>query len=85
MQITRIELHGEQGYATIQRPMFGLEVTIHSIKPGDDGEKTWTISTNSERHQILELAQIIQKRNDGFRGSNSMIHDYFCELQRFMD
>ena len=85
MQITRIELHGEQGYVTIERPLYGLEVTIHSIKPGDEGEKTWTISTRSERHQILELAQIIQKRCDGVRGTNSMVHDYFCELQRFMD
>ena len=91
MRTTRIELEGKDGhYAAISRKR-GLggrggsdhiEVTI--LTPDLPNGKTHQVDASCEE-DIWSMAECLQYHLDGHRGTNSMIHDYFRELQRFAD
>lgn len=89
MQTTRIELRGDAGSVAIERQPGSTTIRIDSIirepKTGQQAWKTWELPARSEEDALFEVAWEIQIRCDGVRGTNSMIHDYYRELQRFAD
>ncbi len=86
MQTTRIELEGAAGHVAIERRSGDAVIRIDSMVRNPRGEQawmTWTIPARSGDDELLKIAALIQQRSDGVRGTNSDIHDYFRELQRF--
>lgn len=57
-----------------------IEVVI--ITP--EGERTHRVRRDCEE-DLWSMAQCLQHHLDGCRGTNSMIHDYYRELQRFAE
>ena len=90
MKVRSITLEGETGFtatislgtspeATQNNDLFitceiydaqGELVTMHLVSP-DDRDDQWS------------MAECLQNQLDGSRGTNSMIHDFFREIQRF--
>jgi hypothetical protein len=86
MKTTRIELEGPAGTVTIQSE--GRSIRIDSILRDPRGEQawmTWTVGAIADDQELFEIAAAVQRRCDGHRGTNSDIHDYYRELQRFAD
>jgi len=94
MQITRIELEGDAGHLAIEREPGSATLRIDSIihdpapgtAPGKDQQarKTWQLSARVGDEELFRVAAEVQRRTDGCAGTNSMIHDYLRELQRFV-
>ena len=88
MRTTRIDLEGHPGnYATITRKRGSggsnlIEVTI--LTPALPDGRTHHVQADCEE-DIWSMAECLQEQLDGVRGTNSMIHDYLRELQRFAD
>ena len=85
MRTTRIDLEGKHGnYATITRKRGSdlIEVTI--LTPDLPDGRTHHVQADCEE-DIWSMAECLQEQLDGVRGTNSMIHDYLRELQRFAD
>ena len=86
MIITRIHLTNRAGdrFATVTRlpgsPMITIEVLTQDIPNG----RIHHVQPDCEE-DIWSMAECLQETLDGVRGTNSMIHDYFRELQRFAD
>ena len=90
MRITSIELAGSiengkhlpRAFARIGRKLGSdfIEVTI--LLPG--GEKTHHVDASCDE-DLWSMAECLQAHLDGCKGTNSMIHDYYRELQRFAD
>ncbi len=87
MKIKRIELEGRAGHVAIERETGSLAIRIDSIVRDPKGEKVWmTWKVNARATgELFKIAQIIQRRCDGVRGTNGDIDDYYRELQRFAD
>ncbi|MBI1373646.1 MAG: hypothetical protein GC159_13030 [Phycisphaera sp.] len=94
MRTTRIELEGSAGHVAIARapaPGSGGSTTIRvdSItrepKRGQQVWKTWELPAGISDDELFKVAEQVQQRCDGMSGTNSMIHDYFREMQRFQD
>ena len=86
MRTTRIELEGSAGSVTVQRE--GRTIRIDSMLREPKGQQawmTWTVPTTISDDELFKIATTVQKRCDGAAGTNSMIHDYYRELQRFQD
>ena len=86
MRIKRIELEGSHGSAAIERQPGSSTIRIDSIIRDPGKEKawmTWQLPATTGEAELFEIATIIQRRCDGAAGTNSMIHDYFRELERF--
>lgn len=93
MNITRIELAGSikpghaipDTFATISRKAGSDEITVELITTA--GCRTHHVGADGvdDRDDQYSMAQILQHALDGHRGSNSMVHDYFREIQRFAD
>ncbi len=49
-----------------------------------DGEQDYHCAANDEK-EIWDLALKLQKHLDGHAGTNSMIHDYYRQLQSLAD
>jgi hypothetical protein len=91
MKITRIDLEGENGTTgSIQRKSGSdvIEVTISTPRPGRFGVhrriRTLTANARYENEQFA-VATYIQEAMDGGRGTNSMIHDYYRQIQQLAD
>jgi len=87
MRITRIDLEGTPGsgnYATITRKRGSdlIEVTI--LTPDQPDGRVHHVQADCEE-DLWSMAECLQYHLDGHRGTNSMIHDYLRELQRFAD
>lgn len=87
MRTTRIELQGDatdNRFCTIERPAGSPVILAKILTPATpDG-----MSDQAEagcRESVVALAERIQSILDGVAGTNSMVFDYYCELQRFMD
>ena len=90
MKITSIELAGSnetgkglpRAFAKIGRKPDSdlIEVTIFT--PGS--ERTHHVQADCEE-DVWSMAECLQYQLDGHKGTNSMIHDYYRELQRFAD
>ena len=89
MRTRRIELDGRAGHVAIERQPGGTTIRIDSIirdpKCGEQAWKTWELPARIDRDELLKVAEAVQHRCDGVRGTNSDIHDYYRELQRFAD
>ncbi len=92
MNVKRIELEGRAGHVAIERD--GDRIRIDSILREPKGEQAWLTRVVSSRqlvhadageNELWSLAQIIQRRCDGVRGTNGDIDGYYRELQRFAD
>jgi len=91
MRTTRIELEGSAGHVTIERPRTSATIRIDSIvrEPapgkGQQAWKTWELPARISDDELFKVAIEVQQRTDGCTGTNSMIHDYVREMQRFQD
>ena len=85
MRITRIDLEGTPGcYATIERKRDSDYIHVTLLTRGNpDGFDHYVMADCDE--DIWSMAECMQIALDGQRGTNSMIHDYYRELQRFAD
>ena len=95
MRITSIELAGTsktklrdgspglaRAFARISRKQGDEHITVELIIPG--GERTHRVEADCDE-DIWSMAECLQYHLDGHRGTNSDIHDYYRELQRFAD
>lgn len=89
MRTTRIELDGDAGHLAIQRERGSATIRIDSIirdpKRGQQAWKSWELDAAVSDEDLFKVAIEVQFRADGGTGTNSMIHDYFREMQRFQD
>lgn len=88
MRTKRIELEGPAGHVAIERERASTTIRIDSILREPKREqawKTWELPARVSDDELFQIAQAVQRRCDGVVGSNSDIHDYFRELQRFQD
>ena len=90
MRITRIDIEGTPGsgnYATIERQRASGDsdyIHVALVTRGNpDGFDHYVMADCDE--DIWSMAECMQIALDGERGTNSMIHDYYRELQRFAD
>jgi len=90
MRITSIELAGEieknsklpRALARITRKAGSDQIDVTILLP--EGERTHHVQADSDE-DIWSMAECLQYHLDGGKGTNSMIHDYYRELQRFAD
>ena len=70
-------------FATIRRPGGGeyIEVTID----WPSGRTRKHLVAADDRDDQWSMAEGLQETLDGCRGTSSMVHDYFRELERFAD
>ena len=88
MRTKRIELEGRAGHVAIDRERGSTTIRIDSILREPKGEQawmTWEIPARTSDDELFKIAETVQRRCDGVVGTNSMIHDYFREMQRFQD
>lgn len=95
MRTRRIELDSNAGHLAIEREPNTITIRIDSIlrdpantsAPGTGQQviRTWEITSRISDEDLFAIATEVQARTDGYRGSNSDIHDYYRELQRFQD
>jgi hypothetical protein len=89
MRIKRIEIEGSAGHVAIQRETGSSTIRVDSIvrdpARGQQAWKTWEVDARIGDDELFAIATEAQRRCDGHAGSNSMIHDYYRELQRFQD
>ena len=87
MRTTRIELDGDAGHLTIERKTGESHIRIDSVirdpRTGQLAWKAWELPATIGDDDFFKVAIEVQVRTDGCRGTNSMIHDYFREMQRF--
>ncbi|MEX2387729.1 MAG: hypothetical protein WD534_07615 [Phycisphaeraceae bacterium] len=85
MRTTRIDLEGRAGhYATITRPRTSEFIVVTLLTPDLPDGRTHHVQADCEI-DLWSMAECLQEQLDGVRGTNSDIHDYFRELQRFAD
>ena len=89
MRTTRIELDGDAGHVAIERKAgettIRIDCIIRDAKRGQQAWKTWELPARISDEDLFKVAIEVQFRCDGCTGTNSMIHDYFREMQRFQD
>ena len=89
MRTTRIELDGDAGHVAIERKAGETSIRIDSIirdpKRGQQAWKTWELPARISAEDLFKVAIEVQLRSDGRTGTNSDIHDYYREMQRFQD
>ncbi|AQT67933.1 hypothetical protein STSP2_01085 [Anaerohalosphaera lusitana] len=82
MRITRIEFEGQIGYfATAHRKRYTDHIEVELLTPDFPNGKQYQIAANSEE-DIYAMAEQMQLSLEGYRGTNSDIHDYYRELIR---
>lgn len=86
MRITRIELEGREGrYATITRRRGSQWIEITILTPDQPNGTDRRIAADAAEDKLWNQARDLHYAVEGCHGSNSDIHDYYCELQRFAD
>lgn len=89
MRTRRIELDGEAGHVAIERDRSHMSIRIDSIirnpKREQQAWKVWELESRISSEDLFKIAIEVQARTDGYTGSNSDVHDYFREMQRFQD
>lgn len=89
MRTKRIELEGSAGHVAIERERGSTTIRIDSILREPKREqawKTWKVEARViSDDELFAIATEVQRRCDGVAGTNSMIHDYYREMQRFQD
>jgi len=90
MRITSIELAGRvaegkampMAFARIHRALDSEQIEVTILVPG--GERTHHVQADCEE-DLWSMAECLQAHLDGRKGTNSDIHEYYRELQRFAD
>jgi hypothetical protein len=88
VQVRRIEIDGRSGHVAIERPRGSQTIRIDSIVRDPKGQqawKTWEISATPGEDELYQIAEQVQTRCEGVRGTGSDIYGYIQELQRFTD
>lgn len=89
MRTIRIELEGIAGHVAIERQPGNRSIRIDAIvrdpKPGQQAWKTWEIASGIGHDELFQIAQAMHHRVEGREGTNSDVHGYLAELQRFVD
>jgi hypothetical protein len=85
MRTTRIDLEGKTGhYATITRARGSAHIEVTILTPAcPEGRVHQVDATCAE--DLWSMAECLQYHLDACHGTNSMIHDYMRELERFAD
>lgn len=85
MRTRRIELEGSGGHVAIEKNdgTIRIDSIIRNPEQGQQAWRIWELPITISDEELFKVAKIVQQRCDGHTGSNSMIHDYFLELQRF--
>ena len=85
MKTTRIDLEGRPGrHALITRRSGNAYMEVTILVPEMPDGKTYRVMANSQ-DEVFKMAQELILRLEKTRGTNSMVNDYYRELQRFMD
>jgi hypothetical protein len=87
MHVKTITLTGVTGcWATIERAMSGRRVRIGVRIFNRDGTlgRTHSVATD-DRDDQFSMAELLQPQLDGYRGTNSEIHDVFNYITLFAD
>lgn len=85
MRITRMDIEGKAGhYATITRKIGSDQIEVTILTPTKPDGRVHKVQTDCEE-DIWSMAECLQYHLDGDRGTDSMIQDYYRELQRFAD
>lgn len=85
MRTTRIDLEGQTGHHAIITRKGGSDlIEVIILTPDQPDGRTHQVQADSD-DDVWSMAECLQYRLDGCRGTNSMIHDYYRELQRFAD
>ena len=90
MRITSIEFAGaiEKGhklpraFARVSRKLDSDQTEVTLLSPA--GERTHRVQADCDA-DLWSMAERLQCHLDGVRGTNSMIHEYVRELERFAD
>ena len=88
MRTRRIELEDAAGHVAIERQRGSTTIRIDSVlrEPGkEQAWMTWEVPARISDDELFKIAEIVQRRCQGVRGTGSDIHGYFQELQRFQD
>ena len=89
MRTKRIELEGNAGHVAIERQngetQFRIDSIIRDPIRGQQAWKTWELPADISNEDLFKVAIEVQFRTNGFTGTNSNVHDYFREMQRFQD
>ena len=88
MRTKRIELEGRAGVVAIERPRGSNTIRVDSVIRDPKKElaiKTWELPMNVGEEELFQVAEDVQRRCEGVRGTNSDIHGYFTQLQLFVD
>ena len=91
MRTRRIELEGRAGHVAIERQRGSTTIRIDSIVrdptpgTGEQAWKTWEVEARIGDDDLFQIAQAVHQRVEGHEGTNSDVHGYFAELQRFQD
>jgi len=72
-----------RAYATIKRPGGG-EYIIVTLDWPDNRSRIHHVAAD-DRDDQWSMAEGLQETLDGCRGTSSMVHDYFREIERFAD
>jgi hypothetical protein len=85
MRITRIDIEGKPGhYATITHKTGSDQIEVTILTPDMPDGRVHRVQADCEA-DVWSMAECLQHHLDAARGTNSMIQDYFRELQRFAD
>lgn len=85
MRTTRIDLEGRPGhYAVISRKRESELIDVRMLTPDAPNGRDHHVQADSVDN-IWSMAECLQFHLDGRRGTNSDIHGYFRELERFAD
>ena len=87
MKTTQMTVQGSDGAVSMERLASGT-VLIQSTLSEPNGREAivrWEVDPGISNEDLFEIAELVQERCDGGRGTNSMVHDYYREMQRFQD
>ena len=89
MKVTRIDLEGRSGrYATIRRQRGSQDIDVTILTPDrPEGLPMQVAARGDETGEKVRraFAGYLHRMLEGHDGTNSMVHEYFRELERFAD
>lgn len=85
MRTTRIDIEGRPGrYASITRKTGSAYIDVTIVTPEFPNGLEHHVDASSEDDR-WSMAQCLQAQLDECQGTNSMIHDYLAQIDRFAD
>ena len=85
MRITRIDFEGKPGhYATAQSRRGSDQIEVELLTPDFPDGRKHHVQADCEE-DIFSMAQCLQEHLDGYKGTNSDVHDCYQELLRLSD